>query len=183
MTMMDSAAVTVAWSARPCTGQGLLAALDFFTEPDFYFRTALPDQLSEAEIVQLLGDSARLLLADSEPVGLWVVDCPSAISSHYELHFRLRRSAPDEWWGAAYQQIVAAQLWRNETVRVTVPAFEFDSRLPRILRALGLAYEGLLSGVVLYRGRRYGLHYFAQLWVDESPRFRLAPSDQEEGYG
>jgi hypothetical protein len=179
VTMADNAAAEVSWSARNRADQELPAVLDFFTEADFYFQTALPDQLSEAEIIRLLGDDTRLLLADGEPVGLWALR--SGVSGHFQLLFRLRAAAPDSWWAAAYKEITDALLWGTETVRVTVPAFEFDPRLPRILRGIGLTDEGLLVGVVLHRGRRYGRHYFAQLWAREPPASEHDPAAQGRG--
>jgi hypothetical protein len=169
MTMTGTTAPAVAWSARRPADEDLPVVAGFFTEPDFYYRTALPDQLCEAEITRLLGDDTRLLLADGESVGLWAMRSVDYVSAHYELSLRLVASTPDEWWAAACREVITATRWRTEVVRLTMPAFEFDLRLPRILRGLGLTDEGLLSGVVTHRSGRYGNRYFSQLWAEESP--------------
>ena len=49
-----------AWSARACSDSDYDDVLAFFSEPDFFFRTAEPDTRSEWEIRKLVGADTRL---------------------------------------------------------------------------------------------------------------------------
>ncbi len=168
------------WSWRTWSDDDLGTVLGFFDEPDFYFRTTLPALLSEAEIARL-SEGCHLLLADGDPVGMWTVESVVDRSAHYELAFRLRAGTPDAWWADAYRRIAAGLAWRSEVVRLTVPVFEFDERLLRILRGLGLDEEGLLEAVVLNNGRLYGQYSFAQVRGDGFPlRQPAAPGASRE---
>ncbi|WNI18959.1 hypothetical protein [Actinacidiphila sp. ITFR-21] len=167
MTTLSTAGPATAWAGRPVTGADLPAVLDLFARPDFFFRTAQPDTLSQAEITELAGDGTHLITADGLPAGLWAAEPTGGEHAcHYSLDLRLSAALSDEQWQDAYRQVVAALRLRTEVVRLTVRAGEFDERWTRTLHELGLRYEGLLDGVVLHDGHRYGYHYFSQIWMD-----------------
>jgi hypothetical protein len=160
---------TPLWSARPYTDQDRDAVLDLFGEPDFYFRTTQPDTRPEWEILALLDDDTRVLLADGTPVGLFALEgVGSDHGCHRQLHLRLTAAAPAHWWESAYREVVRGVRWRHELVRITFTAGEFDDRGLRAARALGLTDEGTLADVVLHEGRPYGYVYFSQIWAPTS---------------
>jgi hypothetical protein len=157
------------WSGRPFTARDRDAVLGFFTEPDFYFRTAQPDTRPEWEVLELLGDDTRVLLADGEPVGLWAWDgIGSDHGCHYQLHLRLHAAAPPQWWRSAFDEAVRALRWRRELVRLAWLAGEFDERGLEVARSLGLTEEGTLGDVTVHEGRRYGYVFFSRIWTPTS---------------
>lgn len=151
------------WSSRTCTPADDDLLMGFFAEPDFYFNTPHPQLLGEDEVHQRVAD-ARLLFCDGEAVGLYAVRSFGGQHCHYALQLRLAADRPDKQWLEAYRQIVRAMRWRTEVVRVTQWAGEPDTRGLRVLRSAGLVEEGVLPGLVAYRGRRYGLYQFAAVW-------------------
>lgn len=157
------------WSVRPCSDADRAAVLDFFSEPDFFFRTAQPDTLSEAEVLDLLGDDTRVLLADGEPVGLYALEGNgSEHGCHYSLALRLRAAAPSAWWAEALREVIRALRWRQELIRLSVHVGEFDARGLSAARAAGLTEEGTLAKVTIHDGDRYGTVFFSQIWAPES---------------
>jgi hypothetical protein len=158
-----------AWAAGPPGPEHRAAVLDFFTEPDFHFRTDHPGVLSEAEIDALLGDDARVLLAAGEPVGLYAVEpFGDGWTTHYRLHWRLRAGAPAAWWAGAFEQVVAALRAEREVVRLAVTVADHDPRGLAAADAAGLTREGVLAGVVVAGGVRGGRVHFARTWPPAS---------------
>lgn len=152
------------WSSRPYADADREAVLELFTEPDFFYRTALPDTRPQWEVLELLGADTRLLFADGVLTGLYAVEQTGAEHAcHVQLHLRLRASAPDAWWPAAYRQIVRALHWGGEVVRVAMQVGEFDPRGLRAARAIGLTDEGTLGNVTVRGGRRHGYVFFSQI--------------------
>ena len=162
----DATAVMPAtWSSRPCTDADREDVLDLFTEPDFFYRTAHPDTLPQWEVLELVDADTRLLFADGVLTGLYTTE-PSGPehSGHLHLHLRLRASAPDAWWPAAYGQIVRALRWSGDVVRLSLQIGEFDARGLRAARAIGLTREGTLGNLCVRGGRRHGFVFFSQIW-------------------
>ena len=160
---------TADWSARAYGDQDREAVLRMFTEPDFYYRTAQPDTRPEWEILELLADDTRVLLADGEPVGLYSLENEgSDHGCHFRLNLRLHAAAPSAWWRAAFDEVVRATLWRREVVRLALRVGEFDQRALAIARSLGLTEEGVLADTTLHEGRRYGYVFFSRLWTPTS---------------
>jgi hypothetical protein len=157
------------WSARPFTDADLDAVLALFTEPDFHYRTHRPDTRPEWEILALLDQDTRLLLADGELVGLYAVETVGADhASHVELQLRLSaRMAPDLWTDA-YRTIVAALRERREVIRLAWHLGEFDERGLAAARAAGLTEEGTVAELVVHEGRPSGLVFFSQIWEPAS---------------
>jgi hypothetical protein len=155
-----------AWSARACSDSDYDDVLAFFSEPDFFFRTAEPDTRSEWEIRKLVGADTRLLLADDEPAGLYALEgFGGEHGCHYQVHLRLRAAAPNAWWHSAFEEIVRALTWKKELVRLAVQVGEFDGRGLAFARSLGLTEEGTLASVVRHGGQRYGYVFFARIWA------------------
>ncbi|WP_320065737.1 hypothetical protein [Micromonospora sp. RTGN7] len=160
---------TPCWSARAYAEADRDQVLAMFTEPDFYFRTAQPDTRPEWEILDLLGTDTEVLLADGEPVGLFVIEAQGAEhGGHCHVHLRLRSDAPLSWWCQAYDEAVRALRWRREVVRISLLIGEYDQAGLRMARAVGLTEEGTLAEVVVHEGRRYGYVFFSQIWVPTS---------------
>lgn len=169
MTVTTAGADAPQWSARPICEADHDAVLAMFEEPDFYFRTNLPDTRSQREILELLDKDVRLLMADGRPVGLYGVESlGSEAGSNYQLEFRLRSSAPPSWWRAAYEEIVRALRWRRELVRILVRVGEYDERALAAARDIGLDDEGTLEHLVVLDGRRHGHVFFSQIWAPTS---------------
>ncbi|MCP3760524.1 hypothetical protein [Streptomyces sp. TBY4] len=157
------------WTARPLTEADHDTVFAFFDEADFHFRTAQPDTRSEADILALLDEAPRLLLADGVPVGLWALEaCASEHWAQLMLHFRLTSTAPLSWWQSAFDEVVRAVHWRRELVRLSVWIDEHDARGLAFARAAGLTDEGVLSHVTLHEGRRYGTRFFSRIWAPTS---------------
>jgi hypothetical protein len=155
------------WTSRvPRDDQDQADILEFFTEPDFYFRTSRPAYLAEWEVSELTGPDTRLLLADGHPAGLYATEMAgSAAGCHLALDLRLRATAPRDWWLSAYREIVRALRWQQEVIRLTLRFAEYDDRGLRAARRLGLAGEGTLREVLVQDGQRYGTAYFSQTWT------------------
>jgi RimJ/RimL family protein N-acetyltransferase len=169
MTALLSVAgvATATWTAHPFSDPDRTAVLEMFTEADFLFRTTLPDTLAESDVLALL-DGAQVLLADGEPVGLYALEhVGGAHACHYQLHLRLRSSAPDAWWATAYHEIVRCARWRGEVVRLSLIIDEFDRRYLRIAESLGLTEEGTLGRVSVHRGARFGKVHLGQIWAPQ----------------
>lgn len=158
-------ALPAAWSARPCTDADQEAVLELFTEPDFFYRTAHPDTRPQWEILELVDAGTRLLFADGALTGLYTTEFSGPEhSGHLLLHLRLRASAPDAWWPAAYRQVVRALRWNDDVVRLALQVGEFDERGLRAARAIGLTQEGTLDNLCVRGGRRHGFVFFSQIW-------------------
>jgi hypothetical protein len=157
------------WSARPVGDAVRGTVLGFFTEPDFYFRTARPDTRPEWEILALLGDTTRVLFADGRPVGLYAWENVGGDHGcHFELTLRLTAATPAPVWRAAFAEVVAALRWQQEVVRLAFPVYEFDHGGMEFARSLGLKDEGVLRNVVHHAGRSHGLVYFSRIWEPRS---------------
>jgi hypothetical protein len=156
-------------SGRPYAAADSAAVLELFTEPDFFYRTAGPDTLSEYDVHALLADDTRVLLVDGRVTGLYSLEATgSANGCHYELHLRLSASAPDSWWEAAYEDIVASVRARRELIRLVLLVGDYDEHGLRIAKSLGLTEEGTLKGVAMHAGRRGGYVYFSRIWAVHS---------------
>jgi len=152
------------WAARPVTEADHDAVLALFDDGDFYFRTHVPDTLSQRDVLALLTEDTRLLTVDGAPVGLMAVEAmgPEHVC-HHRLHLRLRGDVPRAWWREAYEEAVAALCRRTEVVTLTVAVGAFDPLGIAVLRDdLGFEDCGLLEGTVLHRGERSGHHYFSR---------------------
>jgi hypothetical protein len=153
------------WSSRPYTDADRAAVLELFTEPDFFYRTAHPDTRAQWEILELVGADTRLLSANGALAGLYAVEPAGADHAcHQQLHLRLRASAPDAWWPAAYTEIVRALRWNGELIRLAMQIGEFDPRGLRAARAIGLTEEGTLANLCVRGGRRHGFVFYSQIW-------------------
>lgn len=152
------------WSSRPYSDADRAAVLALYTEPDFYFRTGDPDTRPEWEILALLDDDTHVLLADGEIVGLYAIEAAANSACHYRIEFRLRAGVPREWWQSAYRELVRANRWRREVIRLGLRFDEFDGRGLAFARSAGLREEGTLGAVSVHEGRRYGYVSFAQFW-------------------
>ena len=169
MTTTERSTATPVWTARACTDADRDAVLELFTEPDFLFGTYRPSTLPEHEIAGLITEDTRLLLADGEVAGVYLLQVEgSDHGCHYVLHLRLRAAAPLSWWTSAYHEILRAASWRHEIVRLAMRIPGFDTRGLQVARALGLNEEGTLADVVVHEGQRYGTVYFAQTWTPTS---------------
>ena len=157
------------WSARAYGDRDREAVLEMFTEPDFYYRTAQPDTRPEWEILDLLAEDTRVLLAHGEPVGLYALENEgSDHGCHYRLDLRLHAAAPPAWWRGAFAEVVRATRWRREVVRLALRVAEFDQRGLAITRSLGLTEEGVLTDTTIHEGRRYGYVFFSRVWTPAS---------------
>ena len=157
------------WSSRAPAADDQNQVLALFTEPDFYYRTDRPDTRPEWEILELLGDDTRLLLADERLVGLFAVEALGLPHiCHFLLHLRLHAAAPLAWWISAYQEVVRATRWRHEVIRLAMRFSEFDARGLQVAQVLGLTDEGTLAGVTVHGGRHCGQVFFAQIWEPSS---------------
>jgi hypothetical protein len=166
---MTTTIATPSWTQRRATEADAADILDMFTESDFLYGTYRPSTLPEHQIIELVGDDTRLLLADGRVAGVYRLEVEgSDHGCHYVLHLRLRAAAPLSWWASAYQEILRAARWRKEIVRLAMRIPEFDTRGLQAARALGLTEEGTLADVVVHNGQRYGTVYFAQIWTPES---------------
>ncbi|GAA3437671.1 hypothetical protein [Kutzneria kofuensis] len=152
------------WSSRPYSDADRDAVLALYTEPDFYFRTGDPDTRPEWEILSLLDEDTHVLLADGSVVGLYAVESEANNACHYSMQMRLTASAPLAWWQSAFQELLRANSWRREVVRLALRFDEFDSRGLAFARSAGLREEGTLGAVTVHEGRRYGYVSFAQIW-------------------
>lgn len=153
------------WTARPYADDDRADVLRWFTEPDFFYRTAQPDTRPEWEVMDLVGDDTRVLLADGHPVGLVALEGIGPVHGcHFQLHLRLRADVPDRWWSSAFEEVVRAARWRREVIRLSMLVGDFDSHGMEIAGTLDLSYEGTLPGITVHDGQRYGYAYFSHVW-------------------
>ncbi|MGW3655062.1 hypothetical protein ACWD6R_04815 [Streptomyces sp. NPDC005151] len=160
----DPQAPPPVWSARHVTEADHAAVLDFFTEPDFRFRTVRSDVLAEWEVLSLL-DDARLLLADGVPVGLYAVENSGADHAcHLMLQLRLTARLPLAVWASAYHEVIRGLRRHRELVRLAVLVGDDDERGLAAARLAGLTEEGVLPGMTVGDGRRRGQVFFSRIW-------------------
>ncbi|MDT0267364.1 hypothetical protein RM844_13820 [Streptomyces sp. DSM 44915] len=153
------------WSSRPFGPADLAAVLALFEEPDFHYRTDQPDTRSTAEIVALLGDDTRVLLAGGRVVGLYALSPDGAEhGGGFLLTLRLSRAVPESWWAAAYAEVELAGHWHHEIVRLSTRFASHDARGLRVARRLPLVEEGVLAEVTARDGDRFGQVFFARVW-------------------
>jgi hypothetical protein len=157
------------WTSRPWQEHDRDEVLGLFEEPDFYDRTEVPDSRPEWEILALLDDDTRVLLADGRLTGLYAVENESmAHGGHVRLQLRLRAAAPLSWWCSAYHELVAALRWHREVVRLAMRFLEFDDRGLQVANTVGLTTDGTLADIVAHDGQRHGEVFFAQIWTPAS---------------
>jgi hypothetical protein len=165
---MTTTEILPRWSSRPYSDADRDAVLALFTEPDFYFRTGDPDTRPEWEILALLDEDTHVLLADDEVVGLYGIESEANNACHYSMQLRLRAAAPLSWWRSAFAELVRANRWRREVVRLAMRFDEFDDNGLAFARSAGLREEGTLAAVTVHEGSRYGYVSFAQIWEPTS---------------
>lgn len=164
-----TAPAALSWSARPVTGADHHDVLDFFTEPDFYFRTSRPATRPQWEVLALLDEDTRLLTADGRPVGLYALEAMGGDHAcHYVLHLRLTARLRTEAWASAYRELVRALRWQQEVVRLAVVVNEFDDRGLTAARLAGFTEEGVLTGHVVHDGHRRGSVFLSRIWEPTS---------------
>lgn len=157
------------WSSRAVDDTLRGTVLAFFTEPDFFFRTAEPATRPEWEVLDLLGDTTRVLFAGGRPVGLYDWENVGGDHGcHVQLSLRLTAAVPLPVWQQAFSEVVTARRWQQEIVRLAFPVHEFDERGLRLARSLGLTDEGVLRNVVRHGGRPHGLVFFSRVWEPRS---------------
>lgn len=171
MTMSTNVKVGMSsdWTSRKIVESDYPIVLNWFSEADFFYRTAVPDTRAEWEIRELVSTDSRLILAAGEPVGLFAFEgIGPDHSCHYQLHLRLHAGIAVSLWVSAYTHLVQALRWRAELVRLTMLVAEFDDRGLEVARSLALTEEGTLAGITAHRGRRYGYVFFSQIWTPDS---------------
>lgn len=160
---------TFSWSARPVTDADHDAVLDFFTEPDFYFRTGRPATRPQWEVLSLLDEDTRLLSADGRPVGLYALETMGGEHAcHFVLHLRLTARLRTDAWASAYRELVLALRWQREVVRLAVVVGEFDDRGLTAARLAGFTEEGVLTGHLVHDGHRRGSVFLSRIWEPTS---------------
>lgn len=153
------------WTARPVGPADHPTVLEFFTEPDFHFHTAWPDTRPEWEVLELLDENTRLLLADGVPAGLYEAEpIAGTHACHWQLHLRLSARYPLAAWASAYREVIRALRWEREVVRLAVLVGAYDERGLAAARLAGLTEEGTLPDVVVRDGGRHGTVFFARIW-------------------
>jgi hypothetical protein len=159
----------VSWSARPVTDADHGAVLDFFTEHDFFFRTARPATRPQWEVLALLDEDTRLLSADGRPVGLYALETiGGGHACHCMLHLRLTARLRTDAWVSAYHEVIRALRWQREVVRLAVVVGEFDDRGLTAARLAGFTEEGVLTGHVVHDGHRRGSVFLSRIWEPTS---------------
>lgn len=168
-TPFEAAPAQLRWSARPVTAADHDAVLDLFTESDFYFRTHRPDTRPQWEILSLLDEDTRLLMADGRPVGLYALEVSGGEHAcHYFLHLRLTARLRPDVWASAYRELVRALRWEREVVRLAVVVAEFDDRGLAAARQAGFTEEGVLTGHFVHDGQRRGSVFLSRIWEPTS---------------
>jgi hypothetical protein len=163
------ATTALRWSARPVTAADHDTVLDFFTEPDFCFRTHRPDTRPQWEVLSLLDEDTRLLSADGRPVGLYTVESSGGEHAcHYFLHLRLTARLRPDAWASAYRELVRALRWQREVVRLAVVVGEFDDRGLTAARQAGFTEEGVLAQHLVHDGHRRGSVFLSRIWEPTS---------------
>lgn len=157
------------WTSRKIGESDYPTVLNWFREPDFYYRTVIPDTRPEWEIRELLDTDSRLLILNGEPAGLFAFESVGGEhGSHYQLQLRLRTGLPGTRWAEAYTAVVEAFRWRHEVVRLVLLVPEFDALGLAAARLLELTEEGTLTRIIAHRGSRYGHVFFSQIWTPDS---------------
>nr|WP_042193680.1 hypothetical protein [Kibdelosporangium sp. MJ126-NF4]CEL20844.1 hypothetical protein [Kibdelosporangium sp. MJ126-NF4]CTQ98351.1 hypothetical protein [Kibdelosporangium sp. MJ126-NF4] len=143
------------------------AAYTLFTEPDFYFRTYIPDLLSDRELRALVTEDALLCRQDGVAVGLiWLTTLVDATgySAHYGLHARFSRQCAVPVAAGAVTDAVRSLAAYRPVRRVTHEVCAADPRGVELAEALGLDLEGSIPGLVALDGDRHAVHYYATLF-------------------
>ncbi|SDW50297.1 hypothetical protein SAMN05421504_101763 [Amycolatopsis xylanica] len=139
-----------------------------FTEPDFYFRTHIPDLLSDKEVRALVTEDALLCEQDGVVVGLiWLAALVEAgYPAHYALHARFtRRCAVADAAGAITEAVRALRACRPVR-RVTHEVCEADRRGVELAEELGFALEGSIPGMVTLVDGRRAVRFYAKLFEE-----------------
>ena len=138
-----------------------------FTEPDFYYRTLIPDLLSDNEIRALVGARTLLCRRDGVPAGLIGLPAPdSDYPAHFLLQARFARSCPLPEAVAAVEDALRALTTFRPVHRISHEVCDGDRRGIELAEAVGLELEGTVPGVLALAGGRHGIRYYAKVFEE-----------------
>ncbi|WP_232666636.1 GNAT family N-acetyltransferase [Pseudonocardia sp. TRM90224] len=146
-------------------GSDPTAAVELFEEPDFYFRTPVPDLLSEPEIRALLAPDAVLCRSGGRPVGLiWLpLAQDHGYAGHRVLHARFARRVPADAAAGTVGSVLCTLAGRRPVHRVTHTVYGGDRRGVALAEAAGFELEGALPVLVAVGGAWHDLRLYAKV--------------------
>lgn len=148
-------------------GEDLPAVCELFTEPDFYFRTVIPDLLSESEIRALVAADALLCRCGGVPAGLvWLTVPDPGYPTHFALITRFAADCPLPRAVAAVREALSALTSYRPVRRISHEVCAVDRRGIELAEALGLELEGTVPGLLAVAGGHHGIHYYGKLFGD-----------------
>ncbi|OIU69820.1 hypothetical protein [Rossellomorea aquimaris] len=126
-----------------------------YFENDFYFKTFMPDYLSESEILSSVND-AILIEINGEVAGL--VECGEVMEAagHYGIDFRVSKEFNIEETGTILSAIIQAYTVKVKVNKLAVKAYEKDEKYLSIFNECGFEVEGTLPNLVTINGENNG---------------------------
>lgn len=145
---------------------------ELFSEPDFYFRTRIPDLLCSAEVEALVPKDTLLWRDGPAAAGLvWVEEPGAGYPGHVLLYARFAAAVDDATAAGQVEDVLRAFAETRPLHRVTYLVCAGDGRGVRLAEALGLDLEGAVPEAVALGDQRYALNYYGRLYQD-APHLR-----------
>jgi hypothetical protein len=149
---------------RPPDRPGMLR---LFTEPQFSYKSFIPDLLDEGEIDALVGAGTLVCRRQDDVVGLIELEeYPAGYRGHFLMHARFATRVPAALAAATVDRVLSAWSDRRPLRRVSHTVCTFDQQGLDIAYRAGFSPEGTLDSMVGLGGKRFGLRYLARRFED-----------------
>ncbi|MDT8912947.1 hypothetical protein [Amycolatopsis sp. PS_44_ISF1] len=144
---------------------GRRAVAELFTEPDFFFRSTIPDLLCAAELHALVPGDALLCRRGARPAGLiWFEPVAAGYPAHFQLHVRFSRACGTEVAAEATRRALRELAAGRPLHRISHEVGAADRCGVDLAGALGLDLEGAVPDLVAAGGGRGPRNYYAKLY-------------------
>jgi hypothetical protein len=146
-----------------------------YLEHDFYFKTFMPNYLSESEIISNMNDTI-LIEINGEVAGL--VECKEIMeaASHYGIDFRLSEEFDIEETGIILSDIIQAYTMKVKVNKLAAKTYEMDEKYLSIFKNCGFEVEGTLPNLIHINGENKGevrLHKTVYNYMNNNENYTL----------
>ncbi|MEC5425425.1 hypothetical protein QGM71_18245 [Virgibacillus sp. C22-A2] len=149
----------------------LNAICDLFNEKDFYFKTFIPNYLSEKEIFNLVKD-AMVIKMDDEIIGVTEFCENMKAARHYSFFVRISNKISLENKINIIKKAISSYSKMIQIIKIATFYAEFDWEYERVFEDLDFKKEGSLEKIIELNGSSYSQVYIYKLLGEVSKENR-----------
>lgn len=131
-----------------------------FSDPEFRFKTLIPNYLGEDEILSLLNKETVVIHYEQQMVGLVEFEEVMEAARHYKLIFRVKSEIEIEKITDMLNEIISSFVIRTQVIKLSVHCYENDKKYIELLKRLGFEVEGVLENMLNLQENSTDLVYF-----------------------